>query len=289
MLKRTLALIIAAGPAALAQSAQSAQAGPRCSEAPGALFGVGGFSCSNCSFELKDGRTTYTFTSEPVVTSAQQGGSVVNGDVIVAVDGLPITTQAGAERFANPAVGTHVLTVRRGRDRQDVRMELTSTCPHTWSSSFSYSSRGSDGIRAGSGSGAGSRSSSGKGSGMGRGEPVIGGDPLVVINGGGKIETGNNAIGRFGFGVECRNSCSARRMPNGTYVYSYDDYPVIAAVRAGSIAERTGLRVGDEIISINGKSILADDALMGSDGSDTLKMVVRRDGKDINVLLLVTH
>ena len=77
-------------------------------------------------------------------------------------------------------------------------------------------------------------------------------------------------------------------MPNGTYIYKYDNYPAIVAVRPGSVADRTGLRVGDEIIAVNGRSILADDALTGTETSEELKMTIKRDGKEIRVLLLMT-
>jgi S1-C subfamily serine protease len=68
-------------------------------------------------------------------------------------------------------------------------------------------------------------------------------------------------------------------------VFVYDGYPVVAAVRTGSPAEGAGLRVGDEIVAINGRSILADDALDGTDSRDDLRLTVRRAGKEISITM----
>ena len=275
-----------------------AQVADRCGETPGAPFGVLALHCPNCSFEVKSGgRTTYTFLSEPVITDAKPGSVLAIGDVIEAVDTLPITTFAGADHFTYPRSGSHTLTVRRGRDRQELQLQLTTTCRAISSSSSSSatssaptsasasarsrsSGRGDDGVHLGSGSG----------SGQGIGTPVLGGDPLVIINGVPSSRgTGGAQIGRFGFAVECRDTCSSKRMPNGGYIYKYDKYPAIVAVRPGSVAEKTGLRVGDEVTMINGRSILDNDALDGSNASDELRLTIRREGKDIHVILLLTR
>jgi C-terminal processing protease CtpA/Prc len=49
------------------------------------------------------------------------------------------------------------------------------------------------------------------------------------------------------------------------------------------VAEQAGLRVGDEIVTINGRSILADDALEGTATRDDLRLTVRREGKNLDV------
>ncbi|HEV8495931.1 MAG TPA: PDZ domain-containing protein [Gemmatimonadaceae bacterium] len=353
----------------------SAQAASNCPNGPGSAFGIVAYQCANCGFKQESGqRPSYTFFAEPVVTqvdrpaadlvarvgaaiastrpvyvvdgvivfdAAAQGSAAV-GDVIEAVDGRPITTQAGADLFAYPTSGSHSLTVRRGRERQSLEVSVPASCDTrtlrirgtsrlgTFASradSLRYVGdtvyirgdsvyRGSggaaavatsvsgtlDGVRRGSGSGSGSgggaasastaRGGSGGsgGRGYGRGVPVIGGDP-VEVNGSGVTTTAGAtpAVGKFGFAVECKPSCTMKQRPNGEYYFKYDGYPRIIEVRDRSAADRAGLRVGDVITRIEGRSILADDALTDTEHRDQLHMTIRRDGKDIEVVMVVVR
>jgi hypothetical protein len=345
----------------------AAQAGFNCSTAPGSAFGIVGYQCANCGFKQESGRRpSYTFFAELVVTQIErqaavgstrplyvidgvvidgiaQGGTAV-GDVVEAVDGHPITTQAGADLFAYPGPGSHSLTVRRGRERQVLDFVVPSACNdgttriRGTSRLGSFGARGDslrylgdtvyirgdtvyrglaatvastiDGIHRGSGSasggGAGSGGSaatattargSGGGSGYGRGVPIIGGDRVEVSGGAGASSGGGvastspspPALGKFGFAVECMTSCPMRRRPNGEYYIKYDSYPRIIEVREHSAADRAGLRIGDLITKVEGRSILGDDAVRESEGKDQLHMTVRRDGKDIDVVMVVSR
>jgi hypothetical protein len=270
---------------------------------------------------------TYTFFAEPVVTQVDyrlsaltsnrpvividgvvQSGSTAAGDVIEAVDGHPITTQTGADLFTYPTAGAHSLTVRRGRDREVIDVSVPASCATASSGATSVSTggtssrRGDDRVHLGVGIGAGnssatggsttsgaSASNAGKGNGYGRGVPAFFGDTIEIVNGSPVVHSSGTspAIGRFGFAVECRPSCSLNRSPSGDYYYKYDGYPRIVEVRERSAADRAGLRVGDLITKVEGKSILNEDALRGSDQGNRLRITVRRDGKDIDVSMLV--
>jgi hypothetical protein len=279
MLMRKLSLtaaLIAAPALSLAQDALV------CVAAPGARLGIVAIECANCTIRQKDGRreqATYSFGAEPVVAETRQGSLLAKGDVIEAIDGLAITTPAGADRFASPADGNHTVTVRRGRERQAVTVSV----PRCFRPDVKWiklqppvlGAPGDDGIRSGVG----------YGTGRGVGTPPLGGEPLFVIDGVVQPPTGVTQIGRFGFAVECRPSCSNMRMPDGSYAYKYDGYPIVAAVRLGTPADRAGLHVGDEIRTINGRSIVADDALVGTEAADDLRLVVRRNGKDLSLVL----
>lgn len=303
------ALLVAATPAASQVF--------RCSSGPGSVYGIVGYQCANCGYKHENGqRAVYTFFAEPVVSQVDNSTAVANGDVIEAVDGLPITTQAGAEKFTYPGSGEHTLTVRRGRDRQEIKISLktacyttttsstattttTNTSPGMWSYGYGPLYRTlpfafNDDVHRGNGSSSGSGTSSSTGgstrSGTGRGVgiPAIGGEPLFVVDGVVQPSTrGATQTGRFGFAVECRPSCTLKRAPTGEYYNKYDGLPPIVVVREGSAADRAGLRVGDLVVKVNGRSIL-DDVLHESENDDTLRLTVRRDGKDIDVLLLVT-
>src|SRR6478752_1912213 len=120
---RSIVLVMAALSAPLA-----AQTGT-CAAGPGTMFGIVAFQCANCGWTYKiGGKSSHTFYTEPVVKETAAGSAVENGDVIVAVDGNPITTRAGADRFEYPASGKHVLTVRRGREAREIDIDTGVDC-----------------------------------------------------------------------------------------------------------------------------------------------------------------
>src|SRR4051812_3074720 len=116
-------MIVAAAGSVAAQAATTT-----CSSGPGSVYGVRSIQCGNCRWQQENGRWTSTFFAEPVVTQVAPRSEVETGDVVEAVDGNPITTQAGADAFAYPKAGDHVLTVRRGRERREIRVSVGATC-----------------------------------------------------------------------------------------------------------------------------------------------------------------
>jgi PDZ domain-containing secreted protein len=114
-----LALAIDAGPA----QGQVVAEGPSNCETSWASFGalgISGFSC-DCTLNRTDSDLRWTFRGEPVITRIADGRNARRyrlGDVIVAIDGMLITTRAAGERVANLEPGKPVtLTLRRnGRE-----------------------------------------------------------------------------------------------------------------------------------------------------------------------------
>jgi hypothetical protein len=113
-------LAIALFMAAVGLAAESASEPP----VVGSL-GIGGLSFKGIyDTEPEDPAGTYSFDSEPrvmaVVPDGPAEGVLEVGDVIVAIDGLLITTSAGGRRFSAPPVDKEVrLTIRRrGRERE---------------------------------------------------------------------------------------------------------------------------------------------------------------------------
>ena len=286
---RMLMLVLLLQELAIPLPAQLAQA---CALSPGVRYGIRAFSCASCSVRqpAPGEAATYTFLSEPIVTETEPGSAFTVGDIITAVDSLPITTQAGADHFTYPADGRHTVTVRNGggSERRDVVMQLQSRCRVGSASAPLDTVRRGDQlvvidttVHTGYGSGHGG------GGGRGVGVPVLGGAQLIIVNGQPvQAPAGTSAVGRFGFATACRPSCSTRQSAAGHYVFVYDGYPVVAEVRAGSPAAQAGLRVGDEIVAINGRSILAENALEGTDRDD-LHLVVRRAGKQMAIAMRV--
>jgi hypothetical protein len=115
-------------------------------------------------------------------------------------------------------------------------------------------------------------------------------DGVVVSPG----EPLNNApTGGYGFAVACLPSCTATTAKEGplhyTY-YRYDGFPPIVAIRAGSPAERAGLKIGDLVTKVDGHLVLDQEGalrLARLDRTEMLRLTVRREGKDAEYVLRI--
>src|SRR5262252_6662351 len=107
---RLLALLFWAAPVAAQQATSCA--------GPGAAFGVTSYQCASCGVKQGVGtKPQYVFQAEPIVLETAPTSVLKAGDVIEAVNGEPIMTQAGADRFTYPPAGQVTLTVRRANAR----------------------------------------------------------------------------------------------------------------------------------------------------------------------------
>ena len=101
-------------------TAAAAQTAPSCS-GPGIAFGVTSYRCASCGVKQSPGvRTQFVFEAEPVVLETTVASMLKAGDVVVAVDRMPIMTQAGSDAFTYPRASSSVVTVRRGGQTTDV-------------------------------------------------------------------------------------------------------------------------------------------------------------------------
>lgn len=81
------------------------------------MLGITRMEC-NCSFVYGEDEQLWLFQSEPLIRSVAKdgpsGGRLEDGDVVVAIDGVLITTRKGGSTFTNLEAGKEVaLTVRR--------------------------------------------------------------------------------------------------------------------------------------------------------------------------------
>ena len=118
------------------QAALKAQVAANSCNAGWASFGalgISGFTC-DCTLTRKEKDTsTWSFRGEPVISSITPGGTASGklrrGDVIVAINGLLITTRAAGEKVANLKLGESVvLTIRRNGRVQEVEIETEEDC-----------------------------------------------------------------------------------------------------------------------------------------------------------------
>jgi len=306
----TLGLVLAASPLV-------AQARDICPIGPGVAFGIVAYQCANCGFK-QDARPIYSFFAEPVVLEVNGQTGVSAGDVVEAVNGKPITTAAGAEGFAYPATGTNSLTIRRGRDRQVIRVSVSSACGSKNRVSLPLAEIES--VEVIKGAAAISRYGPEAAEGgvvvitTKPGQPTLTDsnrvqlreeflaatrqrralDPLLVIDGvvmGRTLPALTPAVGRFGFGFTCEPRCIASTGRDGPLIYtyySYRDFPPITAIAPGSAAERAGLKVGDLVVKVEGHSVLDAEGAKGLarlDRVDVLHLTVRRENKEIDYTL----
>jgi TonB-dependent SusC/RagA subfamily outer membrane receptor len=310
---------IAAGALLAWATPLAAQQAAACS-GPGAAFGVTAYQCASCTIKQGGGaRTRYVFQAEPIVLEASASSVLKAGDVIEAINGEPIMTQAGADRFTYPSPGTSTITARRGNARIQLAA-ITSGCVDKANQPIIMVD-GSvvDGITgvdakdietvevikgaaaAAYGLGAANgvivittkRGASKKGAEQSapKNEPLYVIDGVVQPSASSAPNVDDNLwFGgkRFGFAIGCMPSCTRAKASDGTAYYKFDGYaPVVAELPDGA-AERAGLRKGDLVTEIDGKPILGEDAALRffrSNKAETLRLTVLRDGAQIVYLL----
>jgi S1-C subfamily serine protease len=99
-------------------------------------IGIGGFQCvaAGCSVNgLSGGRYRHSFSAEPYILDVDSTGPAAgllrDDDVLIAVDGLLITTAEAGDRLANLEPGRPVtLRVRRAGNDLQVRVTPRSGC-----------------------------------------------------------------------------------------------------------------------------------------------------------------
>jgi membrane-associated protease RseP (regulator of RpoE activity) len=286
MTKHTLILIPVLSASALATAIGQAF----CPRGPGVALGITTYHCESCvtSYDAA-GLATYSFRVEPTVIAADSTRGLRGGDVLVAVDGKLITTREGAELFARPVPGSITLRVRRDGRPVDVAVRVEDSC-----ASIGYGGRGVPAGARGGGFGAGGPPSTYGGMGAGaagaaRGAAVgrAGGGGAGAAatatarggrgRGGGRATSptplppvaigtdttrrGSSADDRppgatLGFALSCEQTCTSLRAPDGLLYWKYDVPPRVTAVEANTPADRSGLRVGDQVETVEGRSVL---------------------------------
>lgn len=248
----------------------------------GASWGIASYNCAACQTKAQRGRRPEdTFFAEPVVLSVTGSTPVKPGDVIEAVNEQPITSSAGGTQFVYPAAGPATLTVRRGRDRLVLKfmLSLTPCSDSTWKTALSFQAPNRE-----------PRSIRIRGTSHVNQQP---GAPLYVVDGVVvDMSAPPPAPSPYGFALSCVGDCPEVTGLDGSVFRRYGAPPTISAIRDGSPAAATGLKVGDELVKIDGRSILDDAAalrLAHAEQKQSLRLTVLRDGKEIGYLLQVPN
>ena len=283
----------------------------------GRIFGITEFVCTQCGMSSPRDSThvVYSFGTEPIVIETDNPASRIRpGDKIVAVNGNPITTRAGADNYADPPVGTASITVRRNNVNITFD-QLVSSARYCPAQGFriamdSLGGRFSAGaVMAGArGGGAGGGGGGGRG-GARQGGAMIRTDSIGLpraqidsLNARMRIASatarGNVAILRtpsvepvnatvqnssLGLTFKCQPICTQTRTRDGaTQYWRFDAFPIVTNVTPGSLAAKAGLRDGDLLISVNGVSPQVEEGALLLNRANTdqpLQLEVRRGEK----------
>lgn len=276
----SLVTVTLAAPGAL--SAQAVTLGPNCSEGWSTLgaLGISEFSC-DCTFD-RGTTPAWRFRGEPEIRAISPGGPAAGrlraGDVIVALDGLLITTRAAGARLAQLEPGEAVvLTVRRGNREIEVRITPDEPCTPPVPPTPPAAAATPSPVRAQGGTPPRAPRVS---------PPPIVAQPAIPVP-----PTPPTPAAWFGFGISCTNcelnvtnrraieveemklrELLGRADDNSSEIlaararvlalrregtsWKFSEYPSLFSVDPGSPADGVGLRRGDVLLRIDGISLL---------------------------------
>jgi len=290
VLALSLVILIASPSPARADSRDGQTAGPL------DLLGISGFGC-RCS-QIRDddsGQWNWVFLSEPTVSALDPDGPgfgrLEAGDVIVAVDGVLITTPEGGERFSRITDGEVVeLTLRRDdtlvyeRIFPEARERATAPFPRVVvSPSIPNIERLTESLKA-----------------LSRVMPELQAmpampampempampalpeiPPMPEMPAFPDLDIDTRPLGWFGIGISFSGSMYQRGVDGERTRWNFDDPPKVRSVDPDGPADNAGLRRGDVLTHIDGVPL--DSAEGGQRFSDVrpgqaVTWTVRRHG-----------
>lgn len=235
--------------------AGNASAQTPCTTAAKGWLGVSGLAC-NCTVQT-GGTPVWEFRSEPrvmdLVAGSPAAAALRPGDMIVAVDGVPITTEQAGRRFGAPEPSTPmVLTIRRNGRLQDVRITPDAVCegdarlepatpmaPSRLLPLRAPAAGAADRTRP--------RAARAPTPRPGRLAPTVG--PVRP--------PGQPRQGWFGFGIRCSQCGWEQADGDPLPRWSFRESPELEQVADGSPADRAGLRAGDVLVEIDGVPLVS--------------------------------
>lgn len=248
-----------------------------CTGAKVGSLGLMGWDCrGDCTLTLdeKNGEKAWSFSVEPRIVGIEPGspadGVLQAGDILVAVDGLLITTKEGGERMANlPADADVVVRFRRGGRMAEATIHTAAACRTSWELPPVPGVPGELPPVAGvpgvpppppAPDVAGPRVVSPRIRTTGRAR--VGPAPTgVVIAPPSLWAPGHEEAPtrpRLGVGFTCTECGTRSDSVTGDESWFFTHPPEVTAVDSGSAADRAGIQIGDRILALDGIGITTE-------------------------------
>jgi hypothetical protein len=257
--------LAAAAALALAPAAATSATGQgACPDGKGIVvpdLGWSDVSCSHCEIEYRPAYRRYRFGTEPRLGGIHGPGAgrLREGDVLVALDGRPITTSEGGDRLASVRRGERVrVTVRRGGQLQTVEVVAAERCIHPPVPPLPP------------------RPPRAPGAPMAPGAPGVPQPPTPPTPPSVRAPRAPGAPlppmapmaplpplppsppdilpeGWFGFGISC-DRCGIRKHDDDVRMF-FGEAPTVESVEPGSPAARAGIRRGDRLTHVDGLAL----------------------------------
>lgn len=262
-------------------------------------LGFRGFDCrGECTLTMneKGQERSWSFTTEPEITGIERGsssdGKLEEGDRIVAIDGMLITTAAGGDRFANIAPGEEV-TIRYRRDGriQEATVVAGTRCmpvpEATWGPSrIAPAPRRPDRPRGVARSTVVAPTLRVRRE--GRGVSVVSPRLAEGVSTLGLID--RTPKGRLGIGFSCQE-CGTQRVEESDEVVWFFSGPIeVTMVDDGGPGEDAGIQRGDLIKAVNGHRIESDaggKAFSEIEPDVRVRLtLVKRNGREVEVTVV---
>jgi hypothetical protein len=235
-----------------AASAAAAQATCSVEQPIAASLGFSAFHCfgGSCEVALRDEVGPFhSFTVEPHVAGLDPrgvaAGILEEADVIVSIDGHPITSRAGGRLIASVIAGQAVtLRIRRGGRESLVRVTPKAGCHRPGIAV-------ADSPEALGGAAAFVREASGRNDPVRNAKGTLTGGLRGALTGG-RVDIRPTVD--FGMTLTC-GDCGWRQV-GATTVFWTSDPPVVIGVIAGGPADRAGVGIGDTLVSLQGSAFV---------------------------------
>lgn len=248
MIRRTSLFFAVATACALTAGAQTRMRCPEGHPMTGDI-GLSHLLCvgSSCSVNLRTDRGfAHDFSTEPRIRGLEENspawGKLQEGDILVAVDGVLITTREGGRRLANLTPGRPIkLRVRRGGQEMDVAVVPRTGCNMPQLAVLGGASGATPAMRKTPATSQVQRRP---------GTLPVPEPPRIP-------ELPEPAID-FGMEIEC-GGCGWRRQPGGELVFETIQSPRILSIEEGGAADEAGLRPGDILLKVDGRPFKSPD------------------------------
>jgi membrane-associated protease RseP (regulator of RpoE activity) len=224
----------------------------------------------------------WRFRSAILVDEVEAGGPAAGvlraGDVIVAIDGAPVTEAEGARRLWEVRPGASVrLSIERGGRRMDVTLRAAAICADDRRAIGSYAPAVVSGEVP--------RPASGQPTPAPRAVPGRPSSTPVPVPTTPELQP----EGWLGFGLACNQCGWAREGGDAAPYWESEAEPILYTVQPGSPAARAGLREGDVLTHVRAHPITSREggrALGAVRPDERLALRVRRDRRVIEATLV---